>query len=81
MYISLVSIWSWAVLATCLVVWLPILALIRLVTLPFDRGRYWAGFFFRKIAVVTVGSNLAATIGIPALARAKSGRIPNATQG
>lgn len=57
MYITLVSLWSWAVLATCLLVWLPILALIRLVTLPFDRGRYWAGFFFRKIAVVTATLN------------------------
>ena len=53
MYITIVSIWAWAVLAACLVIWLPLLALIRLVTLPFDKGRYWAGYFFRKIAVVT----------------------------
>lgn len=53
MYITLVSIWAWFVLASCLILWLPILALIRLVTWPFDKGRYWAGYFFRQVAVVT----------------------------
>jgi 1-acyl-sn-glycerol-3-phosphate acyltransferase len=57
MYITVVSIWAWAVLGACLVIWLPILALIRLVTRPFDRGRYWAGLFFRKIGVVTATLN------------------------
>ncbi|HEY7681906.1 MAG TPA: lysophospholipid acyltransferase family protein [Gemmatimonadales bacterium] len=57
LYISVVSIWTWVVLATCLVVWLPLLALVRLVTLPFDPGHYWAGFLFRKIAVVTTTLN------------------------
>lgn len=57
MYITLVSIWTWTVLATCLVVWLPVLALVRLVTWPFDKGCYWAGFCFRKIAVVTATLN------------------------
>ncbi|MFN8653371.1 MAG: lysophospholipid acyltransferase family protein [Gemmatimonadales bacterium] len=57
MYVTLVSIWTWAVLATTLVVWLPILALIRLVTWPFDKGRYWAGYFFRQVAVVTATLN------------------------
>lgn len=53
MYVTLVSIWTWIVLATCLILWLPILALIRVVTWPFDKGRYWAGYFFRQVAVVT----------------------------
>ncbi len=57
MYVTLMSIWTWMVLAGCLVVWLPLLALIRLVTLPFDKGRYWAGLFFRKIGVVTATLN------------------------
>lgn len=57
MYVTLVSIWAWAVLGACLVTWLPILALIRLVTFPFDKGRYWAGYFFRKIGVVTATLN------------------------
>jgi 1-acyl-sn-glycerol-3-phosphate acyltransferase len=57
MYVTLVSIWAWAVLAACLIIWMPLLALIRLVTLPFDKGRYWAGYFFRKIGVVTATLN------------------------
>jgi 1-acyl-sn-glycerol-3-phosphate acyltransferase len=56
-YIALVSLWTWLVLASCVVLWLPLLALIRLAAAPFDRGRYWAGLFFRKIAVVTATLN------------------------
>lgn len=57
LYITVVSIWTWAVLGTCLVVWLPLLAAIRLITAPFDPGRYWAGYFFRQLAVVTATLN------------------------
>lgn len=34
------------------VVWLPLVAVVRLVTAPFDRGRYIAGRLFRLLAVV-----------------------------
>ena len=44
-------------LAACLVLWLPLLALARLFTSPFDPGRYWTGLLFRKIAVVMVTLN------------------------
>lgn len=57
LYITIVSIWAWIVLATCLVLWLPLLATIRLIAAPFDPGRYWAGLFFRKVAVVTATLN------------------------
>lgn len=57
LYITVVSIWVWLVLGTCLVVWLPLLAIVRLVTVPFDRSRYWAGLLFRKIGVVTATLN------------------------
>ncbi len=57
LYITIVSLWTWIVLATCLVVWLPLLAVIRIVTAPFDPGRYWAGLFFRQVAVVTATLN------------------------
>ncbi|HXI20547.1 MAG TPA: lysophospholipid acyltransferase family protein, partial [Gemmatimonadales bacterium] len=56
-WVTLVSIWVWCVLGMCLLLWLPALALVRLVTAPFDPGRYWVGFLFRKIAVVTVALN------------------------
>jgi len=54
---SIVSIWVWLVLVTCLLVWLPVMAVLRLVTAPFDRGRYTVGYVFRQIAVTTVALN------------------------
>jgi 1-acyl-sn-glycerol-3-phosphate acyltransferase len=57
LYITVVSIWAWFVLGLCLVLWLPLLAVIRLVTAPFDPGRYWPGYFFRQIAVVMATLN------------------------
>ena len=54
---SLVSIWAWLVLTLCILIWFPIMAVLRLVTAPFDRGRYLVGYFFRKIAVVHAALN------------------------
>jgi len=51
-WVTLCSIWSWFVLGACMLVWLPLMALVRLVTTPFDPGRYWVGYLFRQIAVV-----------------------------
>lgn len=57
LYVTVVSIWVWAVLVLCLVLWLPLLAIVRLITAPFDPGRYWAGLLFRKVAVVMATLN------------------------
>jgi 1-acyl-sn-glycerol-3-phosphate acyltransferase len=46
------SLWSWFVLGVVVLLWLPMVAVVRLVTAPFDRGRYAAGLLFRKLAVV-----------------------------
>jgi 1-acyl-sn-glycerol-3-phosphate acyltransferase len=54
---TLISIWTWLVLVTCLVLWCPVLALLRLVSLLFDPGAYWTGLWFRQLAVVTVALN------------------------
>lgn len=35
-----------------LIIWIPLVGLVRLVTAPFDRGRYAAGWLFRRLAVV-----------------------------
>jgi len=48
---SALSVWSWLVLAVTIVVWVPMVAAVRLCT-PFDRGRYSAGLLWRKLAVV-----------------------------
>lgn len=45
------SVWAWMVLAFCLIVWLPLVAIVRLVTMPFDKGRYATGWLFRRQAV------------------------------
>lgn len=54
---TVVSIWAWFVLVTCVFVWLPVMALLRLATAPFDRGRYAVGYLFRQIPVVVAALN------------------------
>lgn len=46
------SAWSWLVLGVVIIIWLPLVAAVRLVTMPFDPGRYAAGWLFRRLAVV-----------------------------
>jgi 1-acyl-sn-glycerol-3-phosphate acyltransferase len=46
---TIVSFWAWLVLVVCIVLWFPVLAVVRLFTAPFDRGRYIPGRIFRKI--------------------------------
>jgi 1-acyl-sn-glycerol-3-phosphate acyltransferase len=57
LYRTVASVWTWFVLVACLILWLPILVILVLVTAPFDPGRYWAGLWFRKLAVVTATLN------------------------
>jgi 1-acyl-sn-glycerol-3-phosphate acyltransferase len=49
---TVLSVWSWFVLAVIVVLWLPTMALVRVVTSPWDDARYWTGLLFRKAAVV-----------------------------
>ncbi|MBX6365844.1 MAG: 1-acyl-sn-glycerol-3-phosphate acyltransferase [Gemmatimonadetes bacterium] len=51
------SLALWAVLATVVLVWLPIVAVVFACTAPFDRGRYAAGRWFRRAAIVCVKLN------------------------
>jgi 1-acyl-sn-glycerol-3-phosphate acyltransferase len=46
---SILSLWSWLVLVVCILLWFPLLVLVRLFTFPFDRGRYVPGYIFRRI--------------------------------
>jgi 1-acyl-sn-glycerol-3-phosphate acyltransferase len=52
LWVSLVSIWTWLVLVACVLLWLPLMLAVRLATLG-DPGRYWVGYLFRRIGVVT----------------------------
>ena len=54
---TIVSIWAWLVLVVCIVLWFPVLAVVRLLTAPFDRGRYIPGRIFRKIGPATATLN------------------------
>jgi 1-acyl-sn-glycerol-3-phosphate acyltransferase len=54
---SIVSVWAWLVLGLCILLWLPVMAVLRLVTAPFDPGRYLVGYVFRKIAPVQAALN------------------------
>lgn len=42
-------------LGVVIIVWTPLVAVVRLVTMPFDRGAYAAGYLFRKLTVVHQG--------------------------
>lgn len=54
---TVASIWSWFVLVTLILIWFPLMAVTRVVTAPFDRGRYAVGLLFRKIAPAMAALN------------------------
>lgn len=45
------SVWSWLVLGLSVLLWVPLVALVRVVTAPFDKGAYAAGYLFRKVVM------------------------------
>jgi 1-acyl-sn-glycerol-3-phosphate acyltransferase len=54
---SVVSAWTWVVLAACVLLWFPLMLVVRLVTAPFDPGRYAVGYLFRRIGPVVATLN------------------------
>jgi 1-acyl-sn-glycerol-3-phosphate acyltransferase len=57
MLIRIGSALVWIATAIVALVWLPLLALIFAATAPFDPGRYAAGRWFRRAAIVAVAIN------------------------
>jgi 1-acyl-sn-glycerol-3-phosphate acyltransferase len=53
---SLVSVWTWLVLVICILLWLPMMALVRVATLG-DPGRYRVGYLFRGIGRTVASLN------------------------
>lgn len=49
---SVLSVWSWFVLGVLVLVFTPIVGIIRLATMPFDKGAYAAGYVFRKLTPI-----------------------------
>ncbi len=54
---TVVSVWAWLVLVLCILLWFPVILVARLLTAPFDSGRYIPGLIFRKIAVAMASLN------------------------
>ena len=48
---AVLSVWSWFVLGLSVVLWVPMVAVVRVVTFPFDKGAYAAGYLFRKVVM------------------------------
>jgi 1-acyl-sn-glycerol-3-phosphate acyltransferase len=48
---TVLSAWGWLILAVFVLVFTPMVAIVRLLTWPFDRGAYAAGYTFRKVVV------------------------------
>lgn len=47
----MLSAFSWFSLVMIIIIWFPLVTLTWLVTAPFDKGRYAAGYLFRKLTV------------------------------
>src|SRR3954470_17716832 len=54
---SIVSLWTWLVLVFCILLWFPVMVIVRLLTAPFDRGNYITGYIFRGIGSTTARLN------------------------
>lgn len=46
------SVWSWFAFGLSVIVFIPLIVAVYLVTLPFDRTHYWAGYTYRKMPVL-----------------------------
>ena len=53
----LVNAWIWAMVVVVVILGTPLVAVVWIVTAPFDPGRYAAGRMFRLIGVLTVKLN------------------------
>lgn len=57
MILTLLNYWTWVSTVLCVIIGTPIVALIYIVTMPFDSGRYAAGRAFRLVAVASLKIN------------------------
>ncbi|MGI9577437.1 MAG: lysophospholipid acyltransferase family protein [Microthrixaceae bacterium] len=51
LFTTVASVWSWFVFGLCVLIWVPMMAIVWLVTFPFDRAHYWTGYLYRKMPV------------------------------
>lgn len=46
------SVWSWFAFGLSVILFIPVIAVVYVVTWPFDRTHYWAGYMYRKMPVL-----------------------------
>lgn len=49
---TILSVWGWLMIGVVVIIWVPLTFLVFLATAPFDKGRYRAGWMFRRLCVV-----------------------------
>lgn len=49
---TILSLWAWLMIGVVVIIFLPLTFVTWVVTAPFDKGRYWAGYVFRRLCVV-----------------------------
>ena len=49
---TVLSVWSWFAFGVSVIVFIPIIVTVYVVTFPFDRTHYWAGYMYRKMPVL-----------------------------
>jgi 1-acyl-sn-glycerol-3-phosphate acyltransferase len=54
---TLGSAWAWLAIALVIILWFPTVVLLYLVTVPFDRGRYIIGWWFRRLGATMATVN------------------------
>jgi len=54
---SIASAWAWFTTGLIVLVWLPLMAVLFVVTVPFDRSRYVVGRWFRIAAMLVAKTN------------------------
>lgn len=57
LWLVICSVWTWGALALLLILGLPLMALVRLLTAPFDPGRYLTGRIFRLLGASAAAVN------------------------
>lgn len=55
--LTLWSVWLWVTFTIGILLWLPMMAILWLITAPFDPPRYWTGYLFRKLPAVHLRLN------------------------
>jgi 1-acyl-sn-glycerol-3-phosphate acyltransferase len=51
------SVWAWFWIAFVIIAWFPTMLVVYAITVPFDKGRYFVGLWFRRLGVTMSAVN------------------------